>query len=235
MSQQAGWPRHTSLHLTLTTQMMAGERNDSQIGHALAQGPLVMDIRASSSTTLWIGSKKSQDQESTNTLELTNLSWEAFQIMSGVTEHWGGHAERFASCGSELTCAAASSLWRCCCSGSSGTAGASCLRPGRSAQACFLPTPLAASFHCLAGREPPLTQRKMVMKLGGNNHTLASRCNKIVGKVWTKVVIIMLNISVLPCHKFIASRATCCVWHKSFCSKWTSITVTAQHRHTSMI
>lgn len=47
---------YTADHLTLTTQMMAGERNDSQTGHALAQGPLATDIMAASSATLWISS-----------------------------------------------------------------------------------------------------------------------------------------------------------------------------------
>lgn len=116
----------------------------------------------------------------------TDWSWNAFQmaILTRVIECWGEtkDAERFMSCGWDLTCTAGSSLWRCCCWGSSGTAGASCLQPGSSAQVCSLPTPLAVAFHCLAGREPPLTQRQNInvffiwkgWKLCENKHTLAS-------------------------------------------------------------
>lgn len=158
---------YTADHLTLTkTQMMAGERNDSQTGHALAQGPLATDIMAASSATLWISStvcRAVEDQKPGP----NRPRWNAFQttvLTSDPVPEGGGmkDAERLMTCGWDLTCTAASSRWRCCCWGSSGTAGASCLQPGRSAQACSLPTPLAAAFRCLAGREPPLTQRKNI-------------------------------------------------------------------------
>lgn len=70
-------PLHTSVHLTLTTQIMATERNDSQIGHALAQGPLMTDIVAASSTNSGWNPKVprpvEQEKPANNKLEMERL------------------------------------------------------------------------------------------------------------------------------------------------------------------
>lgn len=87
-SCQAAWLFYTSVHLTLTTQMMAEERHDSQIGHALAQGPLMTDILAGSSAALWFSSKSVQSGRVPKTWTTFQTTLPTSDRVLGGNEGW---------------------------------------------------------------------------------------------------------------------------------------------------